>query len=1259
MIKRYLFIFLLISLAGFLVLPKIVLADDFENITLTEIDKYLGLPENRVEELLRSLVNLFNSEWMNLISSGYSTEEETAVPNIMRAVTRVQAMNHLLKDVPIEITWGIIKGAIDITRIYFDPSVGLEKLEKLSVEKAVEEGKRQLFQNEIRVTPGAIKFKYISQKEEKKVAFFQYIIIYQPSDYKKGEILIRFYSPNPIEPPENRGSIGGSIGNYTELTHDLPPFIVDIRGTVENYQWVGNPTMKIDFPPTVPDLGIKPLSLWEKYLLKPIETTIKEVEIIITKITGKTLGLSEIWNEIKSFISKLNPFSPAGMVYTSPSATEQGVAEDAAGNETIQKEADDIESQMVRPEEKMTLEEIQEMIDDIAERIDAANQEIAKLMENENKLNNEKIDEPEENIEEQDKPATTTQKAISLCVRTGLETRNKVIFNEIAWMGSERSASDEWIELKNVSGAPIDLTGWQVLDKDNQIKIIFSDRGPSSVNANGVYLLERTSDDSVPGVAADLIYTGALNNTNEALYLFNENCALMDEVIASPDWPAGDNAAKRTMERRADFSWQTSANVGGTPGAGNSIGYFSTAVSNSGGSSGGSVSSPAVSQSYPKILIAEIQIAPTEERFIELYNPNNSEIGLSGWYVQRKTETGASWNSLVSSTQFEGKSISPNSHFLISRSATASQDILAGDLTLTESNAIALKNPNRETVDKVGWGNAQDFETVAVASPETGKSIGRKWSGQSYIDTDNNQNDFELQSPTPKTQNQSPNQSENQLPVAQFVFASSTFFIGQEITFDASSSTDSDGSIAYFIWDFGDNNTSTTTTSATSHSYSVADNFLINLQVIDDKGTSSLPATSTITVVVKEEEEEVPTLSVVINEIAWMGTSAANSSDEWIELLNNTASLIDLTGWKILKNGQDFIELTTSTISGSGFYLLERTASDTTDVVEDQIYTGSLSNGGEKLELRNASNTLIDLVDFSAGWPAGSSTPNYISMERINSNATGTDSANWANNNLITRNGIGAGGDKINGTPKAENSVSKTETQITNVLPFDEFSEITLTYLGNPYIINNLEIPENSTLKIEPGVTLKFRELQYFGGGDSLIVKGTLIAEGTIEKEIIFTSFLTPEGSANWWSRVYFAPSSQNSRLNYSQIRYGGKKQTDAYAIIIDSTSVDIKNSVLENFNESGIKMINSSSAIENLTIQNTNSGEAALIIGGSPTIKNSNFKNTYSGVFIKEGSAALFDTNNFEGIDYLLGPILVESSYPTFKNNTASNNVL
>ena len=43
--------------------------------------------------------------------------------------------------------------------------------------------------------------------------------------------------------------------------------------------------------------------------------------------------------------------------------------------------------------------------------------------------------------------------------------------------------------------------------------------------------------------------------------------------------------------------------------------------------------------SYPKILISEVQVAgisDDKQEFIELYNPNNTDVDLTGWYLQRK-----------------------------------------------------------------------------------------------------------------------------------------------------------------------------------------------------------------------------------------------------------------------------------------------------------------------------------------------------------------------------------------------------------------------------------------------------------------------------------------------------------------------------------------------------------------------------------------------------------------------------------------------
>ena len=659
--------------------------------------------------------------------------------------------------------------------------------------------------------------------------------------------------------------------------------------------------------------------------------------------TVKNTALNII-SAIKSATSQFNPFG---------AEVSQPLSFLDEGENIEEEEVASVISQ--RPEEiggPKPLDDAQDQLDDIAEKIDVLEAEMVKLGgDDEEKqdeiIKEEKVKEEENEEEKENEELEEVLEGLEvgqgagqkLCEKIGgiQPIRNKVIFNEITWMGGVNSANGEWIELKNISGGEINLTGWQILDKDNQIKIIFSSGGMSSAI---FYLLERTSDDSVPEARADKIYSGTLNNENEALYIFNKDCQLEDEVLVSPGWPAGDNFSKRTMERRQDFGWQTSANAGGTPKTGNSGGY----IANAGGAAPPPPPPPPPPSPfpiYPKILISEIQISPSEKRFIELYNPSNENLNLTDWYIQRKTETGIFWVSLVSSTQFEGKAVNPHGHFLITSSTEA--DILL-NLTLTENNSLILKNPDREIVDLIGWGNAQDFEIATTTSPEQGKSLGRKWSTttENYLDTDNNQNDFEIQTPTPKSQNQSPTPEPEPDP-----------------------------------------------------------------------------------------EPEEPLLTVVINEIAWMGTNATDSSDEWIELYNNSSSTIDLNNWRLTwshgttSNTTAFSIETASTtiISGHGFYLMERTDNNTiSDISADLIYTGVLGNDGEKLELKDSNGQLIDMVDCSSGWFSGSSSPNYISMERINPNSTGTSAENWANNNLIVRNGTDAQENLINGTPKAQNS---------------------------------------------------------------------------------------------------------------------------------------------------------------------------------------------------------------------------------------------
>lgn len=158
------------------------------------------------------------------------------------------------------------------------------------------------------------------------------------------------------------------------------------------------------------------------------------------------------------------------------------------------------------------------------------------------------------------------------------------------------------------------------------------------------------------------------------------------------------------------------------------------------------------SVAYPKILISEIQASPIDNRFIELYNPNDFAVSLTGWYMQRKDKNDTSWGSFVSSTNFEGKAIIAHGYLLISRQLSSS-DILA-NITIGADNSIALKNPNGEISDKLGFGQAIDPELIATDNPLENRSIGRKvLIGGDLVETNNNFNDFEAGLATPKAQN--------------------------------------------------------------------------------------------------------------------------------------------------------------------------------------------------------------------------------------------------------------------------------------------------------------------------------------------------------------------------------------------------------------------------------------------------------------------------------------------------------------------------
>lgn len=119
-----------------------------------------------------------------------------------------------------------------------------------------------------------------------------------------------------------------------------------------------------------------------------------------------------------------------------------------------------------------------------------------------------------------------------------------LFINEVAWAGTVASSSDEWIELFNPNSAPVDLAGWSL-----------SDGGDLTVTLTGIiapysyFLLERTDDNAISNIAADLIYSGNLNNIGERLELRDPSGAVIDSADGSSGWPAGNRSTHASMER--------------------------------------------------------------------------------------------------------------------------------------------------------------------------------------------------------------------------------------------------------------------------------------------------------------------------------------------------------------------------------------------------------------------------------------------------------------------------------------------------------------------------------------------------------------------------------------------------------------------------------------------------------------------------------------------------------------------------------------
>ena len=204
----------------------------------------------------------------------------------------------------------------------------------------------------------------------------------------------------------------------------------------------------------------------------------------------------------------------------------------------------------------------------------------------------------------------------------------------------------------------------------------------------------------------------------------------------------------------------------------------------------------------------------------------------------------------------------------------------------------------------------------------------------------------------------------------------------------------------------------------------------------------------------------------------------------------------------------------------------------------------------------------------------------------------------------------------------------------------------TWTNFGVPYIIGNDQtVLDSETLTITAGTTLKM------DGNYMLIVEGALVANGTEENHILFTSNQTIPYPGDW-RHIYFFEPDEECIFNYCDVEYGGSFRGSVY--LGDSESkVNISNCNISYSEYSGIYILNNCSPlISSSTIENNLNHGISFVpyqYSISPEITNCIIRNNGGyGIKINENTNVQFGNYLEEWND-----ILNNSLYNLYNGNS------
>jgi parallel beta-helix repeat protein len=245
---------------------------------------------------------------------------------------------------------------------------------------------------------------------------------------------------------------------------------------------------------------------------------------------------------------------------------------------------------------------------------------------------------------------------------------------------------------------------------------------------------------------------------------------------------------------------------------------------------------------------------------------------------------------------------------------------------------------------------------------------------------------------------------ENIPPIASFTYYPLNPIVNQMVTFNASNSADSDGTITNYEWNFGDGNATNTTEETITHFYSSAEDYTVNLTVTDDDGAiNSTAKAMTVypptTIYVPDDYAKiqwaVDNASAGDTIFVWNGSYTENVNvSKRLTLEGEGADVVTVTA---ANSGDHVFDVTADYVNISGFAVRGATDSDMAGIYLDNA---DYCNISENNVYGNYRGILLS-----------SSKRNTLANNTISGNHRGIGIESSSNYNTLTNNTVNSNHD--------------------------------------------------------------------------------------------------------------------------------------------------------------------------------------------------------------------------------------------------------